>query len=69
MDKRLWEYAVIFVGQKDKGGKWTEEPEIIVEPRTVLAGSEQEATLRAAREIPPQWDDFLDKVQVVVRPF
>lgn len=66
---KVFEYAIVFVGKKDKDGNWTEKPELLVGPKAVLCGDEREATLRAAKEIPEAYNEKLDRVQVAVRPF
>jgi hypothetical protein len=66
----MYEYAVILNEKRDKEGEVTEEAEIVVPVKTVLARDEEQAQLIAARSIP---DEFmigkLDRLMVVVRPF
>lgn len=66
---KLFEYAVVFVGKKDKDGEWTERPAILVQPTTGLFADERAATLAAARTIPDGYGDRLELIQVAVRPF
>lgn len=69
---KLFEYAVIFTewlskeqinqGQKPKSV-------LAVDVTRILASSEQEAAMRAARDIPDQYKDQLAQCQVIIRPF
>ncbi len=58
---KLFEYAAFYVG--------ADKSVIVVEPKTVLAKTEDVAKSLAARAIPEEYADRLDKVTVVVRPF
>jgi hypothetical protein len=61
---RIFQYAVIYHPAK-KG----EKSVLVVEPRTILATDENVAALKAARSIPEDYADKLDRVEVAVRPF
>lgn len=65
---RLYEWAVIFEGTKDKDGEWTEKPELL-KLDTTLADSENQAQIIAARAIPDKYLERLDRVSIAVRPF
>ncbi len=72
MAQKLFEYAVIFrpKAQKDNSGNdTTPNPEIIVPVTAVLAEDEAQVRLRAARAVSTDYDNKLDQIQVVVRPF
>lgn len=60
MSTKLFEYAIILHGTK---------PKLIADVNRVLAHSEEQAIMLAAREIPEEYLDILDRVQVVIRPF
>jgi hypothetical protein len=47
----------------------TEEGRLIVQPTTVLAADENQATLLAGRSIPDEYMDKLDRLTLAVRPF
>lgn len=66
---RLYEYAVILQPKEDKDGNVVEEGKILVDPATVLARDDQQAGVLAARAIPEEEIDKLDRITVVVRPF
>lgn len=67
----MFEYAVILNEKRDKDGEITEEAEIIVPVKQVLARDKEQAQLLAARSIPEEiaTDSRLDRLTVVVRPF
>jgi hypothetical protein len=69
MNLRLYEYAVIIQPKLDKDGETVEKGEVIVPVTTMLAKDESQVNLAAARQIPEEFTDKLDRVQVVVRPF
>lgn len=46
-----------------------EKPSIIVPLATVIAKDERSAALQAARAVPDEFEDRLDEVSVIVRPF
>lgn len=69
---KLFEYAILFHPKtvKDQAGNETQGPDVLVKPPThVLAASDKEVAMRAAREIPEQYLDKLEQVEVCVRPF
>lgn len=69
---KLFEYAVIFRPKtvKDSAGNETQGPdELLVKPTYILAKSDKEVGIRAAREIPDTHLDKLDQIEVCVRPF
>lgn len=69
---KLYEYAVIFkpVATKDQQERG-EKPkaELIVDVTRVLANNDQEASMLAARAIPADYTDRLDRVEIALRPF
>jgi hypothetical protein len=65
----LYEYAVICQPKLDKEGEVVEKGEVVVPVTAVLAKDEQQVNLLAARQIPEEYTEILDRVQVVVRPF
>ncbi len=64
----LFQYAIV-LQPKFKDGEVVEEGKIIVEPKYTFAESEREVTIVASREIPDEYMDQLDRVEVAVRPF
>jgi hypothetical protein len=69
---KLFEYAVIHhpKAKKDAGGNdVTEKDALLVDLTTVLAASDREVSIIAARQIPENMTDKLDEIEVVIRPF
>jgi hypothetical protein len=66
---RLFEYAVICQPKADKDGDVVEEGAVLVPVTAQLAKDEAQVNMIAARKIPEEYLDKLDRVQVVVRPF
>lgn len=65
---KIFEYACI---HQPKAKKDEPQPKatLIVDVTRVLAASEQEATIVAARAIPETYLDKLEEVEIVIRPF
>jgi hypothetical protein len=70
---KLFEYAVIYhpKEKKDAAGNPTEtKKSVVVQDVTrVLAGSDKEVGMLAAKSIPDEYNDKLDDVEIVIRPF
>lgn len=69
---KLYEYAVIYnpiatKEQNERGDK--PKSELIVDVKRVLANSEKEAMMLAARDIPADYTGKLDRVEIALRPF
>lgn len=64
---RLYEFAVYYAPPQDEED--ADEPQMIVEPDTILSGSKKAVQLKAARQIPESFDDKLEDVYIVIRPF
>lgn len=65
---KLFEYAIIFKPNAKETEKGV-EAKLIVSPKTLLADSQQNALLLAAREIPKEYLTKLNQVEVAIRPF
>lgn len=65
---KLYEYAVIYDGKKDKDGEIVEKSELISFEH-VLAESDEQAQIIAARAIPEAHLEHLDRITIAVRPF
>lgn len=65
--KTLFQYAVI-LHEYDKEGNYLDS-KIIVEPKIVLAKSEKDLVFKITREIPEEFVENPDNVQILVRNF
>lgn len=69
---KLFEYAVIFHPKvvKDALGNETQGADVLVVDVTrVLAKSDKEVAIKAGRAIPDTYQDKLEEVEIIVRPF
>ena len=69
---KLYEYAVIYTPiatkeQNERGDK--PKAELIVPVTHVLANNDKEASMLAARAIPENYTDKLDRLEIALRPF
>lgn len=69
MKLSLFEYAVLLHPDTDKDGKPVGKSTILKQPTQLLAKDAQQVGMLAAREIPNEHLEHLDRVEVVVRPF
>jgi len=68
MKKRLFEFAVLLhpTEAEIKDGK---ETIIVVDKKTILAADETKAGMAAVMQIPADYKDKLEQIEVFVRPF
>ena len=69
---KLWEYAILYHPRATKAD--TDEGRkprslMLRNVTTQLADSQQEVLLLAARNIPAEYTDRIDQVEIAVRPF
>jgi len=69
---KLFTYAVLFHPKplRDAGGNdITPKSEIVIAPTDTLAMDDKQVAMLATRSIPREYEDKLDCVEVLVRPF
>lgn len=59
--KNLWQYAAVYHGK--------DGDEVAVEPTQVLARDADHAKLLAIRALPEKYDEKLDELEIIVKPF
>lgn len=66
--QKLFQYAVIWnpTESQEKDGK---KAKLLVEPTNILAKDQASLATRVAMEIPKEYIDQLDQVDIVIRPF
>lgn len=70
MKKQLFTYAVLFHQHEQKEGKQEfKETVILVNPKTVLAKDDKEVAFKATREVPEEYAEQSENIQIIVRPF
>lgn len=67
-NSRLFEYAVLW-HPTDKQRKDGESSKLLVPPKTILSRDEKSAQMSAVMEIPQDYKDQLDQVEIALRPF
>jgi hypothetical protein len=65
----LYEYAVFKDEKRDKDDVVVDPAKVLVEVTPVLAKSDKEVAMRAAKAIPDEEMENIDRIQVLVRPF
>ena len=65
---RVFEYLVAYLPEEDEDGK-TPLPPAIIDHKTVIAKSETGLVMKLTKQIPDKYDDELEDVKIVVRPF
>lgn len=69
---KIFEYALIHHGKKtkkDEDGGTAPKHTILKGVTQVLAKDEDQARIMAARQIPDEYMDKLDEIEVAIRPF
>lgn len=68
---KIYEYAVLYHPKPRKVGDdtVTDPSVLIVDVKRVIATKEEEVAMKAAREIPEEYLDKLDLVEIAIRPF
>jgi hypothetical protein len=69
---KLFEYAILYhakLTKKDEEDGKQAEHKLVKPITTVLARDEREVLIMASREIPQEYTDKLNRVEVAVRPF
>lgn len=60
----LYQYVIVFMPKDEK-----EEPKLLTDIRTAFQKDEKALLLKAAKEIPSEYDNCLDQIEIRVRPF
>ena len=66
---RLFEYAVLFHPARKSEKEEQKKSEIVTDVSRVLATTDAEVAMLAARSIPEKFLDKLDQIEIIVRPF
>lgn len=72
MQSQLFEYAIAYIPKETRdaqGNDTTPKGELIKDATRILAKSDKEVAIIAAREVPEKYLDKVDEVQIKVRPF
>lgn len=70
---KLFEYVILYhpKEKKDNNQNVIDQPSVLItkEPVRVLATSDKQVGMLAAKGIPDQYNDKLDDIEIVIRPF
>lgn len=69
MKLKLFEYAVLLHPEVDKDGKEVGKTQVLTSMTEALAKDEQQVGMLAARQVPSEHIEHLERVEIVVRPF
>jgi hypothetical protein len=78
MRGKLFQFAILFhpntsgshvLESLGTGSIDTPPSELLVEPQTIVAVSEDEVRILAARKIPDNYTDKIDQIELLIRPF
>lgn len=70
MKMKLFEYAMlVHPAEVKEGEKQPDKTLVIAGPKTILAKDDKQAGMLVAREIPEDYIDKLDRVEIILRPF
>ena len=66
---KLFEYVVWIDEKRDKDGEVVEKAVVLTNPTVMVADNDKVVAMAAARSVPAEHEDKLDRVQINVRPF
>lgn len=69
MKQRLFQFAVLFHEKIEKNNKEEIKSKEIISIKTILAVDEKVAVLQIAKQIPDEYQDKLQDIEIVIRPF
>lgn len=70
MKKKLFQFAVIYHEVIERDNKKDDvASKMVIEPKTILATDEKVALLQIAKQIPDEYQEKLQDVEILLRPF
>jgi len=66
---KLFKIAAIYLPKNDEGEVINADCKIIIKPDCILAKDAETAGMKVIRQIPAEYEEKLDEVEVVVGPF
>lgn len=68
--QRLFTFAVLCHETIDKGqGKEEVKTTMVIEPKTILATDDKVVLLQVAKQIPKDYEDKLQDLEILIKPF
>jgi hypothetical protein len=68
MKQSLFQYAILW-HPTEKQTKEGEKTKLLIDVKTVLAANQAAVTMMAAMEIPADYKEQLEQIDIVLRPF
>jgi hypothetical protein len=65
---KLYQFAILWHPNKEQKEKEA-KTKLVVEPTTILASNDQVAQMMAVKQIPEEYSDQLDQIDIAIRPF
>lgn len=66
---KMFQYAVLWHPTEKQEKEEGLKSKVIIEPKTILSADQNNAAMAAAMEIPSDYKNQLDQIEIVIRPF
>jgi hypothetical protein len=66
---QLFQYAIIWHPTEKQSKDDSLKSKVLVDPKMILAESQSSALMAASMEIPTEYKDQLDQIEILMRPF
>jgi hypothetical protein len=66
---QLFQYAIIWHPTEKQSKDDSLKSKVLVDPKMILAESQSSALMAASMEIPTEYKDQLDQIEILIRPF
>ena len=66
---QLFQYAIIWHPTEKQSKDNSLKSKVLVDPKMILAESQSSALMAASMEIPTEYKDQLDQIEILMRPF
>lgn len=66
---QLFQFAILWHPTEKQIKEEGQKSKVLIEPKTILAADQSSAMMAASMEIPTEYKNQLDQVQIAMRPF
>ena len=66
---KLFQYAILWHPTEKQVKDESKKSKVLVEPKTILANDQNSALMAAAMEIPSDYKNELEQIEIAIRPF
>jgi hypothetical protein len=66
---QLFQYAIVWHPTEKQSKDDSLKSKVLVDPKMILAESQSSALMAASMEIPTEYKDQLDQIEILMRPF